>query len=73
MTAQTSGNPAPVILDWRNGTTGEPEPCTICGKPAICRSPAKHVPCHKRCAETWIAAHARNTGHRDQLIRQHTP
>jgi hypothetical protein len=62
-----------VILDWRHGTTGEPEPCIICGQPAICRSPAKNVPCHKRCAETWIAAHARDAGHRDQLIRQHTP
>ncbi|SCL40109.1 hypothetical protein GA0070615_4283 [Micromonospora aurantiaca] len=43
----------PVVLDWtRTAGAGEPVPCVICGKPAICRSPAGK-PVHKVCAETW--------------------
>ncbi|MEH1011719.1 hypothetical protein V6U90_01125 [Micromonospora sp. CPCC 206060] len=46
-----------VFLDWtRTGSAGDPAPCVICGHPAICRSP-KGVPCHKVCAEQWIAQH----------------
>lgn len=31
-----------------------PEPCVLCLKPSIMRSP-KHVPCHKVCAERFNA------------------
>ncbi|WP_176737987.1 hypothetical protein [Micromonospora inyonensis] len=46
----------PTVLDWRHCTVGDPEPCVICGKPAISRSP-KGVPCHKTCAEAWNTEH----------------
>ncbi len=45
-------------LDWsKSGSAGDPAPCSICGKSAICRSP-KGTAVHKTCAETWVAAHA---------------
>jgi hypothetical protein len=70
----TSGMPArPVFLDWRHGTIGELAPCVLCQRPAICRSPVKDVPCHKGCAETWIATHAANAADRARLIRACTP
>ncbi|HEX5297846.1 MAG TPA: hypothetical protein VFW50_12730 [Streptosporangiaceae bacterium] len=70
----TSGMPAcPVSLDWRHGTIGELAPCVLCRRPAICRSPVKGVPCHKGCAESWIAAHARSAADRARLIRAYTP
>jgi hypothetical protein len=48
-------------LDWsKTGTAGDPTPCTICGKPAICRSP-KGTPVHKTCAETWTANRPRRS------------
>ncbi|MFI7025250.1 hypothetical protein ACIBMZ_21300 [Micromonospora sp. NPDC049900] len=44
----------PRELDWtRTGSAGDPVPCVLCGKPAICRSP-KGTPVHKVCAEVWI-------------------
>ena len=45
----------------------------FCVNPAICRSPVKDVPCHKGCAETWIATHARDERDRARLIRLYTP
>ena len=63
----------PVILDWTRAATGPLAPCVCCGKPALCRSPVKDVPCHKHCAETWITQHARDAGHLAQLIAAHTP
>jgi hypothetical protein len=45
------------MLDWRTATVADPEPCVICGKPALLRSPDKGRPCHKTCAEDWLAAH----------------
>jgi hypothetical protein len=69
----TSVMPGPVVLDWRKGQIGDLSPCALCGQPALCRSPAKDVPCHKGCAETWITTHARDAGHLAQLIRDHTP
>ncbi|MFI5852205.1 hypothetical protein ACIA7R_31000 [Micromonospora chalcea] len=52
----------PVVLDWtRTAGAGDPVPCVICGKPAICRSPAGK-PVHKVCAETWTEQ--RNTDRR---------
>jgi hypothetical protein len=73
MSHATSGMPASPVLDWRRGTTGAPAPYVLCGTPTVCRSPVKDVPCHKACAETWIAAHARDAGHRARLIRAYTP
>ena len=40
---------------------------------ALCRSPARDVPCHKSCAETWITTHARDAAHLARLIAGHTP
>ncbi|WDZ86373.1 hypothetical protein [Micromonospora cathayae] len=46
-----------VFIDWsKSGSAGTPEPCVICGQPAICRSP-KGKPCHKVCAESWATDH----------------
>ena len=69
----TSGLPGGAVLDWRHGRIGPLAPCAVCGRPALCRSPVKDVPCHKGCAETWITSHA--TGPRDlrRLIRAYTP
>lgn len=51
--------PQTPILDWtKTGGAGDPAPCSICGKPAICRSP-KGTPVHKVCAEAWLAARQR--------------
>ena len=54
--------PGRVVLDWRHARIGPLAPCVLCGRPALCRSPAKDVPCHKGCAEAWITAHARQRG-----------
>ena len=62
-----------VALDWRKGLTGPPAPCVLCTRPALCRSPARNVPCHKGCAETWVATHAADAVTRARLIRAHTP
>ena len=62
-----------VVLDWRRGTIGPLAPCVFGDGPALSRSPVKDVPCHKRCAETWIAGHARDAAHLAQLVREHTP
>ena len=73
MSHATSGMPAQVVLDWRHGSIGELAPCVLCGLPALNRSPVTGVPCHKGCAETWIAAHAQSPSDRARLIRAHTP
>jgi hypothetical protein len=50
-----------LTLDWSNkgpqgaGSAGPPRPCTLCGRPAICRSPAGAV-IHKVCAEAYLVA-----------------
>jgi hypothetical protein len=69
----TSAMPARVVLDWRQGTIGPLAPCVLCGIPTVCRSPAKDVPCHKGCAETWITRRARGDIDRARLIRAYTP
>ena len=44
-------------LDWRSARVLDtPRPCVICGRPALLLSPGKGVPCHKMCAEAWLAA-----------------
>lgn len=73
MSHATSALGGGVVLDWRHGRIGPLEPCVLCGQPALCRSPVKDVPCHKRCAETWITHFARDPGHRAQLIAAYTP
>lgn len=42
------------VLDWRGHRTGEPMPCVVCGRNAICRD-SDGEPCHKLCAEEVIA------------------
>jgi hypothetical protein len=69
----TSGMPAQVVLDWRHGSIGPLAPCVLCGTPTVCRSPARDVPCHKACAETWITTHARGAFDLTRLISAHTP
>jgi hypothetical protein len=69
-TSRTNGG---VVLDWRHGQVGPLAPCVLCGHPAFCRSPAKDLPCHKGCAETWITSHARGPADLARLIRIHTP
>ena len=64
----TSAPAGGVVLDWRHATIGPLAPCVLCGLPALCRSPVKDTPCHKRCAETWITSHA----HLAQLIAAHS-
>ena len=73
MSDATSGLPARLVLDWRHGSIGPLAPCVLCGQPALNRSPVRGVPCHKGCAETWIAIHARDAGHLARLIRDCTP
>lgn len=73
MSNATSATPGRVVLDWRHAQVGPPAPCVLCGKPAICRSPAKGAPCHKGCAEAWITVRARDPRTRARLITQHTP
>ena len=46
MSDATSVLLARVVLDWRKGqVSGQPAPCVLCGRPALCRSPARDVPC----------------------------
>jgi hypothetical protein len=73
MSNATSTMPGGVSLDWRHGSIGPLAPCVCCGRPALCRSPVKNVPCHKGCAEAWITTHARDAAHQRQLIRAYTP
>jgi hypothetical protein len=63
----------PVVLDWTRGRTGPLEPCVFGDGRTTLRSPAKDVPCHKRCAEHWIETHAKDAADRDRLIRENTP
>ncbi|SCL21254.1 hypothetical protein [Micromonospora aurantiaca (nom. illeg.)] len=44
------------VLDWRHCAVADDQPCVICGRPTPLRSPAGK-PCHKTCAEAWIASH----------------
>jgi len=69
----TSPAPGRAFLNWRRGQIGDLAPCVLCGKPALCRSPAKSLPCHKGCAEAWITAHATNAADLARLIAAHTP
>jgi hypothetical protein len=64
----TSASPGGVVLDWRHATIGPLAPCVLCGLPALCRSPVKDTPCHKRCAEAWITGHAQSPAHLARLI-----
>jgi hypothetical protein len=74
MSNVTSAVPSRVVLDWRKGQVSDtPAPCVLCGRPALCRSPGRDVPCHKGCAEAWITAHATGPDHLARLIATHTP
>ena len=69
----TSVLPGGVVLDWRHGQVGPLAPCVCCGRPALCRSPVKDVPCHKGCAEAWITSDALDDTDRARLIAAYTP
>jgi hypothetical protein len=74
MSNATSAVLVRVVLDWRKGqVSDQPEPCVLCDRPALCRSPVKDVPCHKACAEAWITAHADTAAERARLIARYTP
>jgi len=68
MSNATSAPGGGVVLDWRHATIGPLAPCVLCGLPALCRSPVKDTPCHKRCAEAWITSHATSPAHLARLI-----
>jgi hypothetical protein len=38
-----------VRLDWSRAAVRDPQPCIICGQPAILRHPVNQRPCHKVC------------------------
>lgn len=61
-----------VVLDWTGGRIGPLEPCVFGDGLALSRSPVKDVPCHKRCAENWIATHAKDADDQARLIRAYT-
>ena len=73
MSHATSAALPRVVLDWRHASIGPLAPCVLCGVPTVCRSPARDVPCHKACAETWITHHAADAADRARLIRANTP
>jgi hypothetical protein len=64
----TSAPAGGVVLDWRHAAIGPLAPCVLCGLPALCRSPVKDTPCHKRCAEAWLTSHATSPAHLARLI-----
>ena len=68
MSNSTATLPGGVVLDWRHAAIGPLAPCVLCGLPALCRSPVKDTPCHKRCAEAWITGHATSPAHLAQLV-----
>ena len=74
MSHATSATPGGVVLDWRHGhdRPARRRACCATGRP-LCRSPARDVPCHKGCAETWITTHAADAADRARLIRAYTP
>lgn len=39
-------------FDWRHAKVGDPQPCALCGQPALMRHPDTQKPTHKVCAET---------------------
>ena len=42
------------FLDWsKTGSIGPPEPCVLCTKPSIVRSP-RGKPCHMTCAAAYL-------------------
>ena len=73
MSNATSGMPGCVVLDWTHGQSGPVEPCVFGDGPTMLRSPVKGVPCHKRCAENWIATHAASPADLACLVGEHTP
>lgn len=41
--------------DWRRAAVRDPQPCTICDRPALLRHPDTGVPCHKVCSDAQAA------------------
>jgi hypothetical protein len=73
MSNSTATVPGGVVLDWRHAPVGPPAECVFGDGITICRSPVKGTPCHKACAEAWIAAHARDEREWARLVRAYTP
>jgi predicted RNase H-like nuclease len=44
------------LFDWYHARLGEPEPCLLCGQPAILRDPVENRPCHKVCCGQIVRA-----------------
>lgn len=42
------------LLDWRRAAVRDPQPCVICGQPAILRHPVNGRPCHKCCHDDRV-------------------
>jgi hypothetical protein len=62
-----------VVLDWTSsgpegpGGVGAPEPCVLCERKTIVRSPTG-APCHKGCAEAWVEAHPERRAEYEQQM-----
>jgi hypothetical protein len=54
------------VFDWRSHHTGPPQPCVLCGQPAMCRN-EDGLPCHKVCAEAVADRIATNRASKEVL------
>jgi hypothetical protein len=43
-------------LDWSHAPVRDPQPCVLCGRPALLRHPKALRPCHKTCSDAKAAA-----------------
>ena len=42
------------LFDWTRARVEDPQPCLLCGQPAILRDPVEHRPAHKVCVDALI-------------------
>lgn len=42
------------LHDWSHAAVRDPEPCVLCGRPAILRDPVESRPCHKVCVDALL-------------------
>ena len=42
------------LYDWRHAVVADPQPCLLCGRPAILRDPVDNRPAHKVCVDDLI-------------------
>lgn len=45
-----------VGLDWSHAPVRDPQPCVLCGRPALLRHPKTMRPCRKTCSDAKAAA-----------------